>query len=100
MRKYVGEPDQICEECAKVYRECAVVRCSKCSKHPVICRLKPGMLDNGYRVARNAVLHVNACNICTPGIKTSTIIEVAEWERLTRPNKPRIVVPISYKGKR
>lgn len=97
MRKYVGEPDQICEECRKTYNECAIVRCGSCIKHPVICRLKPCVLDNGFTIRKQAVLHSNACNICQPGIKQSTIIEVDEWERAVRPHKPQIIVPVSYK---
>ncbi len=93
MRPFVGEPDQICEECSKVYRDCAVVRCAGCKHHPVICRVLPKILDNGYIIRPMAVLHTDNCNVCKPGLKESTITEIRQWERLVRRGKPVIIVP-------
>jgi hypothetical protein len=99
MRRYQGAPDQICGECMKTYAECAVVRCGKCPHKPVICRLKPGVLDNGFTIQPNAVLHSAACNICQPGLQESSIIEVDAWERAVRPHKPVVIVPGFHKSR-
>lgn len=93
MRPFTGEPDQICEECSKVYHDCAVVRCSGCKHHPVICRVLPKVMDNGYVIRPMAVLHTDACNVCKPGLRESTITEINRWERTIRKGKPIIVVP-------
>lgn len=87
-----GNADQICPECAKTYADCAIVVCKKCPGRPVICRLKPGKLDNGYIVRPRAVLHTDACNICKPGLTTSRILEVSEWERTQRRHKPIVLI--------
>jgi len=93
MPLYSGGPaDQICEECEKTYRDCAIVVCKVCIGRPVIARIVPKRMDNGYVVRPRAVLHTDACNVCRPGLKTSTVIEIAEWERTSRPNKPTIIV--------
>jgi Fe-S-cluster containining protein len=75
------------------YADCAVVRCGACPHHPVICRLTPTVLDNGFTIRKNAVLHSVACNICQPGLVESTLVEVNAWERTVRQHKPQIVVP-------
>jgi hypothetical protein len=93
MRNYTGAPDQICGECRKTYDECAVVRCANCKLGPVICRIIPGVLDNGYHVQKRSVLHTSACNVCRPGLKRSTIIEIDQWEKFVRKGKPQIIVP-------
>ena len=94
MRKYVGHPDQICPECARTLDDCAVVRCvNPMCGGVVICRLKPKTLDNGFVIKPRAVLHSDACNCCSPGLKESRITEITEWERLVRPKKAVIIVP-------
>jgi len=93
MRPFTGEPDQICEECSKVYYDCAVVRCAGCKHRPVICRVLPKVLDNGYIIRRKAVLHTNACNVCSPGLAESHIVEIRQWEKHLRAGKPTIIVP-------
>lgn len=98
MRKFIGEPDQICPECAKVYDEAAIVVCFNCKV--AICRLKPGVLDNGFTIHRRAVLHCDACNICQYGLTESHLIEVEQWERQVRPHKPTIIVPGKYQDVR
>ena len=97
MRKFIGEPDQICPECHKTYDECAVVVCVKC--RITICRLKPSVLDNGYTIQPRQVLHSNSCNICFPGVKESHLVEVEQWERVVRPKKV-ILVPSKYSDPR
>lgn len=92
MLPYIGEPDQICPRCAKDYEEMARVICSKC--RVTIARLHPGITESGYVVRPKTVLHVDACNICRPGLQVSTILEVAEWERLYRPKKIISVSPV------
>jgi len=93
MRPFIGEPDQVCEECADVYKDCAIVRCAGCKHHPVICRLAPKVLDSGYVIRPNDVLHTDACNVCKPGLKESAIVEIRAWERHVRQGKPTIIVP-------
>lgn len=91
MRKFIGEPDQICPECAKTYKDAATVVCVNCNVS--ICKLKPSVLDNGFVIKSRAVLHSNACNICKPGLRESRIVEVDQWEKFLRPHKPTIIVP-------
>ena len=85
MRTYVGCPDQICGECLKSYDECAIVRCQQC--RVVICRLVPKVLDCGFYIRPQAVLHSDSCNICRPGLTESHINEITEWMRMVRPHK-------------
>lgn len=85
MRPYIGSPDQICPECAKRYSDCARIICSKCNV--TICRAMPKVLDNGFYIKPRMVMHTDACNICKPGLTVSTILEIAQYERLTRPKK-------------
>ena len=93
MRPFIGEPDQVCEECSVVYKDCAIVRCAGCAHHPVICRVLPKVMDNGYIIRPRAVLHTDACNVCRPGLKESTITEINNWERTIRRGRPTIIVP-------
>jgi len=85
MRIYIGEPDQICMECWETYKECAKLVCVKCKV--TIGRIKVMTLDNGYRIQPRAILHSSACNICKPGLATSDILEIKDWERRLRPGK-------------
>jgi hypothetical protein len=94
MRHYTGEPDQICGSCWDEYQDTARLICAKC--RVTVCRVKPTVLDNGYYIRPKSVLHLNACNICEPGIPKSTVIEISEWERTTRQHKPTIIVPPGY----
>jgi hypothetical protein len=87
-----GIADQICEECSKTYKDCAIVVCKTCPGRPVICRIVPKKLDNGYYVRPRAVLHSDYCNVCKPGLKTSTVLEIEAWERTQRPSKPVVIV--------
>lgn len=87
---FIGEPDQVCPECRKTYKDLARVICAKCKI--TIGRTIPKVLDNGFVIKKNMLLHVNRCNICTPGLKTSTIIEIDLWEKYRREAKPTIIV--------
>ena len=89
MRKFIGEPDQICPECWNTYKDTARIICKVCKV--TICRVKPKLLDNGFYVRPRMVLHSNACNVCKPGLKTSTIEEIALYEKMTTPKKIIIV---------
>lgn len=91
MPVFIGTPDQLCGECMKTYADTAKVICSKCKV--VICRLAPKMLANGFYIRPHSVLHVDACGVCRPGIKASTIQEIEQWER-TR-NRGRIILPMT-----
>lgn len=90
MRQYIGAPDQVCGECWKTYRDAARVVCWRC--RVTICRLVPKILDNGFYIRPSAVYHSSACNICSPGLKHSEVIEITEWQKHIRPNK--IIVPV------
>lgn len=85
MRAYTGFPDQICGECWETYKDTARVVCFTCKV--TICRLVPKVLESGYYIKPRSVLHAEACNICQPGIKESTIVEIAQWESCVREKK-------------
>ena len=92
MLPFLGEPDQLCPECQAQYADTAKVVCNGRGKgrphRPVtIARLPPGRLEDGYYVRPNVVLHSSACNICQPGIKESSILEIEQWEKSLKPNK-------------
>lgn len=94
MPKFVGEYDQICGECQKTFDESAKVVCKRC--HATIGRVAPGLIDCGYLVRPHTTLHVNACNVCRPGILFSTVLEIEQWERVMRPRK--IIIPSSVRA--
>lgn len=96
MRMYTGHPDQICGECLSTYNDCAIVRCQNC--HVVICRLVPKVLDSGFVIRPQAVLHSDCCNICNPGLAESHVVEITEWMRLVRPHKI-ILIPSTKMAK-
>ena len=85
MLPFIGTPDQICPECEKTYREAARVICWRCKI--TICRLVPKVLENGFYIRPRSVLHSDCCNVCKPGLKESSIVEIEEWQRTLRPNK-------------
>ena len=89
MPPFKAIPDQLCEECKKVYSDTARVACLKC--RVVIFRIKPGVIDSGYYIRPRSLLHVNECNVCHPGLAVSTIVEIDEWERIARPKKVILV---------
>jgi hypothetical protein len=83
---FAGEPpDQLCDECRKTYRGLAKVACLKCKV--TIGRCIPRTIDSGYTIQPNQVLHVKNCNVCSPGIPVSFVVEIDEWERKHRPGK-------------
>lgn len=84
---YIGEPDQLCPECQKTYSDTAKIICARCKPPVTICRVIPKILDNGYYIRPKSVLHVDRCNVCSPGLTESVIIEIAEWERTRRQKK-------------
>lgn len=95
MRKYSGIPDQVCPECYDTYKDCASLVCSKC--RVVVAKVVPKVLENGYYVRPNMVLHLDECNVCNPEIATSTVLEIERHDRIVG-SKTRIVVPtIAYK---
>lgn len=89
--KYIGEPDQVCPGCRQTYDDCARLVCVMCKA--VIGRVDPGIIDNGYYIRPKSILHVDHCNTCRPGLKTSTVIEIAQWEKLMRPGKLIMLTP-------
>jgi len=91
MRKYIGAADQICGECWNTYKDAAKIICKQCKI--VICRITPKILDNGFHIKPSMLLHCDHCNICKPGLKKSTIIEIANWEKYLRGHKPTIIKP-------
>ena len=88
MAIYSGEPDQICAECWTTYQDAARIICVKC--RVTICRAQPKVLDNGFVIRPRTILHVDACNVCRPGLKQSSILEIASWETTMRP--PKIII--------
>ena len=97
MRRYTGEPDQICAECWETYKDTARIICAKC--RITVCRAVPKVLDNGYYIKPHSILHIDACNVCRPGIRRSEIIEIGTWMRTQRRGKPTIILPPGYKQK-
>ena len=85
MPVFIGEPDQICEECRITYKDAARVICTRCKI--TIGRVVPKMLDCGYFIRPMSVLHSNACNVCKPGLQQSTVIEIDKWMRQNKPKK-------------
>lgn len=85
MGVFIGEPDQICPECYHTFNDTARVVCSNCRPPVTICRLVPKMLDNGFYIRPRSTLHVDACNVCRPGINESVILEITEWEKTRTP---------------
>lgn len=79
MRRYSGIPDQICPECYVTYADAAKIVCKKCKT--TIARVAPEVMDSGFYVRPRAVLHADACNVCKPGLLSSVVLEVDEWER-------------------
>lgn len=100
MRKYIGVPDQVCPECFDTYKDCATVVCVNC--RVVIARVHPGIIDNGYYIRPNSVLHVDQCNTCANFANeaelVSTVIEIDAYQRKTG-IRPSIIVPAGYKSK-
>ena len=84
---FMGEIDQICPECEKTYGDTAKVVCVRCRPRATICRVIPKILDNGYYIRPRSILHVDKCNVCSPNLTESTIIEIREWERAHRTRK-------------
>ncbi len=91
MRPYVGDPDQVCPDCFKVYYECAKLKCYKCQV--VVARIQPGVTDSGYHIRKSAVLHLDKCNVCSPGLKESSVLEIAEWEQHVGRTK-KLIIPM------
>lgn len=85
MHAYSGEPDQICGSCWNTYQDLAKIICVHCKK--VICRHKPGKLDNGFEIHPRMVMHTDACNVCRPGLTESVVIEIENWLKFMRPKK-------------
>lgn len=85
MRFFTGEPDQICSECWESYKDCAKLICNRCKV--TIARVIPKVLDNGYYIRPKSILHIDACNICKPGLLISDVIEIKKWENEVRPKK-------------
>jgi hypothetical protein len=79
------EPDQLCPECMETYKDTAKVVCRTCKV--TICRLVPRILDNGYYIRPRAVLHSDACNVCRPGLRASSITEISDWNKHHRTRK-------------
>jgi len=82
---YSGAFEQLCPECKKTYRDCAVLVCKNCNA--VIARIAPTKTDSGYVIKKGQVLHADKCNICSPGLTTSTVLEIKEWEDHIREKK-------------
>lgn len=93
MRPYSGAADQICPECWKTYKDTAKLVCANCKT--TICRVVPKVLDNGFYIRPRSVLHVDKCNVCSPGIIMSKIIEIDAWEKTVR--SPKIIIPFTSK---
>lgn len=97
MPNYIGAADQICGECRKTYADAAILVCRQCKV--TICRIYPKVLDCGFYIRPRSVLHADKCNVCSPGLLQSTILEIAEWMRTTRQAKPAIIVPAGFRIK-
>jgi hypothetical protein len=89
MRPYFGFPDQVCPDCFNTYLDCAKIVCQKCDV--VIAKVQPDVLDSGFHIRSRSVLHSNKCNVCSPGLKKSLIVEIDRWER--RMGRKTIITP-------
>lgn len=89
--QYIGNIDQVCPECSKTYRETAKIVCRRCKR--VIARQKPKVLDCGFYIQPRAVLHVDKCNNCSPGLLVCTVSEVAEY--MKRHFIPKTIIPVT-----
>lgn len=90
MSHYSGEPDQVCPECWATYKDCATVICNRCKVS--VGKVPPRVTEEGYYIRPRSVLHIDACNICQPGIETSEVLEILQWA-LTVGKGRKIIVP-------
>ena len=89
MPTYFGTPDQVCGPCLRTYKETATLICRRCNT--VIARVAPVMLDCGFYVRPQSVLHLDKCSLCEPDVKISTVIEIDNWMRTHY--TPKIILP-------
>jgi len=95
-KAFVGVPDPVCEECYDTYKDCASIICVNC--RIVIAKTPPKIMDNGFYVRPNAVLHSDKCNICAPGLVESSVIELEAYEK-SLGRKKKIIVPMVLPSK-
>lgn len=69
----------LCSECRKTFANMAYIYCNTCKT--IVTRVTPGMSGCGYLVVPGAILHVNACPKCRPGIVKSIPIEFENYEK-------------------
>lgn len=89
MPRYYGVADQVCGPCCKTYKETATLLCRRCNV--VIARVSPAMLDCGFYIRPQSVLHLDKCSLCDPTLNISTIIEIDNWMKTHY--TPRIILP-------
>ena len=93
MLRYSGAPDQVCPECFVTFRDAARIVCIQCKI--TIARVEPEVMDSGFVIRARSVLHVDACNVCKPGLMTSVVLEVDKWERMVG---RKTIVEVRFKG--
>lgn len=78
---YVGAFDGLCQDCRKLYGECATIICKRCRM--AVCKVTPKLLDNGYYIAKRAVLHIPCCGVCKRMKEHdyTEIEEITTWQR-------------------
>lgn len=80
----IGKVDQLCPKCRNGLNGTAKLVCAKCNV--TICRIAPTVIE-GYIVRPNAILHSDRCNICSPGLTESKIVEIDLWIQTQKPKK-------------
>ena len=53
-------------------------------------------LLRGLSALKPAVLHLDKCNVCAPGLTESIVIEIDQWEQ-TVGRKKRLFIPVTHK---
>jgi len=72
--------DNICKECfTDDYKDLCTVVCLTCRK--AVLRVTPHTTKSGFRFEKGKVYHTEACPMCHPNLKTSSIIEQLQYEK-------------------
>jgi hypothetical protein len=74
--------DYVCANCARNFKDTALLRCAKCGA--AVGRAAPGRLDTGFEIKPKTVLHLDSCSTCDPGVQKSTIVEARLWAESQR----------------
>lgn len=72
--------DNVCRGCVKKYAQLATVVCAKCKD--VLGRVEPGRdPKDRFTFESGLVYHVLHCDLCTPGVGSTEVIERILWRK-------------------